>query len=101
MFAKAMSREVEWAIREVVNRFPELLVLVNYNLGTDHDGDNSIFFRVLLKNSAAERTVLFDNARKVQDYISSRIDPAELGYHAYFNFRKESEQESLKEKDWE
>lgn len=73
---------------------------IRYELGEDWSGDSAIFFRVLLKDSASKRSGLRDVARRVSEKISSEVQPRELGLQAYFSFRSESEQVTLKEEGW-
>lgn len=73
---------------------------IRYDLGEDWSGDGAVFFRVLLKDSASKRPHLREVARRVSAKVLSEVQPQELGLQAYFNFRSESEQASLKEEAW-
>ena len=76
------------------------VVRIRYDLGEDWSGDGAIFFRVLLKDSASNRPHLREVARRVVTKVFSEVHPQEFGLQAYFNFRSESEQASLKEEAW-
>ena len=91
-------------IDAAIAKLPKKLVVhVRYNQGEDHDGDPCVFFRVLLTDKAAKS--IFDRS-KPADAIASVVRHAihplvPEGLHAYFNFRSESEQAQMKEKEWE
>jgi len=87
----------------VANAISELapdVVRIRYSLGEDWSGEDAVFFRVLLDDSASERSHLREVARRVAATIFREVQPTELGLQAYFNFRSESEQERLKEEEW-
>ncbi|MBY0508122.1 MAG: hypothetical protein K2X03_29685 [Bryobacteraceae bacterium] len=76
------------------------VVRIRYNLGEDWSGESAVFFRVLLKDASTKRPNLRVVARRVSDTIFREVGPQELGLQAYFNFRSESEQATLKEEAW-
>lgn len=76
------------------------VVHIRYDLGEDWSGEGAIFFRVLLKDAASERPHLREVARRVTERIFNEVQPQKLGLQAYFNFRSESEQATLKEEAW-
>jgi hypothetical protein len=89
--------------RGVANAATELtgeVVRIRYNLGEDWSGDDAVFFRVVLQDSASQRPRLREVTRRIAETISREVQPTELGLQAYFNFRSESEQASLKEEAW-
>lgn len=76
------------------------VVRIRYEIGKDWSGDDAIFFRVLLRDSASKRSGLRAVARRASATITNEVQPGELGLQAYFNFRSESEQMALKEEGW-
>ncbi len=90
--AQGVARATDALSREVVR--------IRYDLGEDWSGDGAVFFRVLLKDSASERPHLREVARRVAAKIFHEVQPQELGLQAYFNFRSESEQATLREEAW-
>jgi hypothetical protein len=76
------------------------VVRIRYNLGEDWVGDEAVFFRVLLKDSASNLPHLHELAERVRSRIYSEVQPRRLGLEAYFSFRSESEQATLKEESW-
>jgi hypothetical protein len=89
---------------ELINRlnalapFPSGVVNLRYTLDNDWSGDPAIFFWITLSDEAARRTVLFQNSRRITEFITQRLDPiGQWGLIPYFNFRSQSEQANLKE----
>lgn len=76
------------------------VVRIRFSLDEDWAGDDAVFFRVLLKDSASKRSRLYGVAQRIRSRISSEVQPERFGLQTYFNFRSESEQASLKEKTW-
>jgi hypothetical protein len=78
---------------------PEV-VRIRYSFEDDWSGNEAVFFRVVLKDSASKRAHLREVARRVAAIIAREVQPSNLGLQAYFNFRSESEQAQLKEEAW-
>ncbi len=76
------------------------VVRIRYELGENWTGEDAIFFRVLLKDSASQRPKLREIARRVSANVLQEVRPQELGLQAYFSFRSEAEQAVLKEEAW-
>jgi len=80
--------------------FPPELGVVNfrYTLEDDWSGDPAIFFWVTLSDEAARMPKLSDNADRIQDLVTQRVDFArEWDLIPYFSFRSQSEQAKLKD----
>ncbi len=76
------------------------VVRIRFNLAENWVGEDAVFFRVVLKDSASKRPHLHEVAERVRSRIFSEVQPQSLGLEAYFSFRSESEQASLKEESW-
>ena len=76
------------------------VVRIRYTLGEDWSGEDAVFFRVVLKDSASERSQLRTVARRVEETVVREVQPRGMGLEAYFNFRSESEQTKLREEAW-
>lgn len=91
-----IAAEVETVARELA---PDV-VRVRHNIGSDWSGDPSIFFRIVLSDEASREERLAEVTRRIAAVLLERVNPSELGLLAYFNFRSQSEQATLKEKAW-
>jgi hypothetical protein len=76
------------------------VVRIRYSVDEDWSGEDAVFFRILLKDSASERPHLREVARHVRSILYKEVQPEKLGLQVYFNFRSESEQAQLKEDAW-
>ena len=76
------------------------VVRIRYNFGEDWSGEDAVFFRVVLKDTATKRSQLREVAKRVSSIVLDEVKPQELGLQSYFNFRSESEQAELKEEAW-
>jgi hypothetical protein len=76
------------------------VVRVRSRLGTDHDGEDSIFFNALLSDDAA-RSKLIAVSSHIHQICETVTDASEYGWLCYFNFRSESEQVKRKDPEWE
>lgn len=80
---------------------PPGVVRVRYSLGEDWSGDPAIFFRVLLSDDASRREDLGQFTSDIRNFIADHLRLADLDHFPYFDFRSESEQEQLKDPDWD
>ena len=76
------------------------VVRIRYNLDEDWSGVEALFFRIVLTDNASRKDRLREVARRVSDTIAREVQPADFGLQAYFNFRSQSEEDSLKEPAW-
>lgn len=92
--------EIERRVRTLEHELAPDVVRIRHNLGEDWNGDPSIFFRVLLSDSAASE----GNVWEVTDHVRRRLDRdfdfAEFGLLSYVSFRSQSEQAELGEEAW-
>ena len=72
-----------------------------YSYETDWTGEYSLFFRILLSDSASAPNKLRQTTQKIMAKILNEVKAEELGLPTYFNFRSESEQAGLREAAWE
>ena len=78
----------------------QTVVRIRYNFGTDWTGDPSIFFRIVLRDEAANNPKLSGIAQAITLILSREVRAEEQGLHAYFNFRSNSELSNLNEPAW-
>jgi len=72
-----------------------------FSYARDSEGENSLFFRVLLSDSASVPAKLRQTTQKIMQKVAQEVKAHELGLHVYFNFRSKSEQLMLKDPFWE
>lgn len=94
------EHQIDEAVRRAENALHPDVVRIRYSFGDDWSGEEAVFFRVLLADSASERGRLRDTARKASMMITQEVQPDSLGLQSYFNFRSQSEQEQLGEPAW-
>ena len=91
-------------IRDGVQRAEKALapdvVRIRYTVKEDWSGDQSIFFRVLLSDSASAESGLREITQRVEFRVVNEVRPPEW-LLTYFNFRSQSEQAQLREPAWE
>lgn len=97
---KQELQEFDDRVRRLAATFPEI-VRVRYDIGDDWAGDPSITFKVLLRDEATTRDKLGDVGYRIRQGFEDELRPYELGYIPYFYVRGQSEQEKLKDPQWE
>jgi len=80
---------------------PEVLH-VAYTIRPDSTDEPSIFFRILLADSAFREETIIHLTRGIAESLLAAVRPLEdWGLRAYFNYRTKSEQDRRKDPDWE
>lgn len=92
--------EVEKAVQRAQGALIPDVVRIRYSIGSDWTGDPSIFFRVLLSDAASQPSRLQEVAQRVASRLIDEVRSEEFGFHAYFNFRSESDQVKLNDPAW-
>jgi hypothetical protein len=89
-------------IAEAIHKLPtDEVSHVSYSLGTDATDDPSIFFRVVLTDSASREEKLADVTGRVAGTLLDAIHPIEnWGLNPYFNFRSQTEQRKRNGPEW-
>ncbi len=77
------------------------VVRIRYSVGDDWSGDPSIFFRVVISDSATQGAALAEVTGSVRARLFDDLGLGGMDYIPYFNFRGQSEQEALKDPEWE
>jgi len=95
------QREIDSAVRAVESAFSSQVVRISHSFGEDNTGSPSIFFRVLVRDEAAPVAHLRELARQLAIALMNGARTDENGLHAYFNYRSVSEQEKLRDPDWD
>lgn len=92
--------QIEKAVHRAQKALADNVVRIRYSIGNDWTGDPSIFFRVVLSDAASRPGNLQKVAQRVKLRLMNEVRSDEIGFHAYFNFRSESEQAKLNEPAW-
>jgi hypothetical protein len=80
---------------------PEVLH-VAYRLRPDSTDEPSIFFRILLANSAVREDTIVGVTRRIAEVLLGAVRPLEdWGLRPYFNYRSKSDQDRHKDPDFE
>jgi len=70
-------------------------------MGHDWNGDAAVFFRILLSDDASRVDTLAEVTSRISDTLFENLRLDESEYTPYFNFRSKSEQEKLKDPEWQ
>jgi hypothetical protein len=92
--------EIAAAVNEVASELRPHVRNIWWEIGPDWSDDRGIFFRVLLSDTATRGNRLEATTSEVRRRLLDKLRPLDLGLIAYYTFRSESEQASLKEKSW-
>jgi hypothetical protein len=76
------------------------VVHINFEIGFDVLGFDSIFFNIVLTDEASRPARLRFVAQHVSLTLMNQLKTDENGVHAYFNFRSQSEVASIKDPAW-
>ena len=96
-----LQENFDQQVREIAKEFPDEVVAIRYSPSYDWNGDPAIYFRVLLSDNASQRGVLREVIARVQEELFDRLQLRRSEYTPYFYFRSKSEQDELKDPEWE
>jgi hypothetical protein len=90
------------AIRTVVQEFSPKVKHIRYNIGKDWSDEWAIFFRIVISDEVAARSVRqrveFKNS--VTNRMMEELDLPNLDMWPHFDYRSESEQSARNDPDW-
>ncbi len=93
--------QLDRGIKTAVSKLGPEATHVSYSLAEDSTGVPSIFFRIVLTDTAAREENLAEATRQIATHLLNEIRPIEdWGLHPYFNFRSVSEQRRRKDPEW-
>jgi hypothetical protein len=98
----AQLQDVPKIVKATEEKFAPDVVRIRYHEGLDWSGAPAIFFRILLSDHASRRENLGDITERVDRELSDeflRLGDSE--YFPYTTFRSKSEQDKLKDPQWE
>jgi hypothetical protein len=91
-------------VDEVARKFPGEVVRIRHSFSRDWDGDPAIYFRIVLTDEAVERYPLSELTGRIRDALVKDLAlyESELSvYIPYSYFRTKSEEDELKDPEWE
>ena len=93
-----LDREVEKSVAKLSTLE---VVRVRHSIGVDSTGEPSIFFRIVLTDSASKADRLAEVTDRIAGTLFDRLRPHEnWGLLPYFSFRSKSEQDKRNEPEW-
>lgn len=93
--------KVKAGVRRAEHALASTVVRIMYSFAADSMGDNSLFFRIVITDTAAAPQRLRETTQRIINKVLKEIKAEELGLQTYFNFRSTSEQRALKDPFWE
>lgn len=94
--------ELDAEIKKAILKLGPQVAHVSYSLGADSTGEPSIFFRVVLPDTAVREDTLTEITGHIATVLFDELRPIDnWGLHPYFNFRSQSEQKRRKDPAWE
>jgi hypothetical protein len=92
--------EIETAVRHVEKEFAPDVVRIRYSFGEDWMDEPAVYFRILVRDGAEPINHLKGLAQRISIALrnEARIDENDL--HAYFRYRRNSEQQKLQDPAW-
>ena len=98
----AQLNDIPKIVKAAEEKFAPDVIRIRYHSGFDWSGDPAIFFRVLLSDNASLRESLGDIARRVNSELSDELlRMGDYEHIPYSTFRSKSEQDQLKDPQWE
>lgn len=89
-------------MEQAIQKLGPEVVRVRYNVGDDMSGDRSIFFRIVLTDTASREEILADISGDITTVFYDEFRPYEnWGLIPYFSFRSQSEQAARHDAAWE
>ena len=90
-------------VEEVAKKFPGEVVRIRHSFSRDWDGDPAIYFRVLLTDNARRAHRLSELTERIGTILAKDLALYEqyAEYIPYFSYRTKTEQDELKDPEWE
>jgi hypothetical protein len=91
-------------VDEVAKKFPGEVVRIRHSFGHDWTGEPAINFRIVLTDEAVRLYPLSELTGRIKDALINDLALYDSEYSAYFPypyFRTKSEEDKLKDPEWE
>jgi hypothetical protein len=93
--------QLDGDIKSAIPRLGPEVVHISYSIGPDSTGDPSLFFRIVLQDSAIGEDTIADLTANIATVLLDSVRPIEnWGLRPYFNFRSKSEQDRRRDPEW-
>jgi hypothetical protein len=92
--------QINAAIGKVMAEESSCVRYIRYSFDQDWTGEWAVFFRVVLSDEVASRTRRLETGNRVISRIMDELDLPNLGMMPHFDFRTESEQAEMNDRDW-
>jgi hypothetical protein len=99
--ARAIAQQPQFhaAVAEIA--LPPEVLSLTARLDTDWNGNDAVFFQVVLRDNAVPRAQLLSFTKKISQAIINQLDPnQEWGVWPYFDFLTQSELARMKQPVW-
>ena len=93
-------KELEQNVQQTLMKFPEEVGRILYSFDQDWYGDPAINFRIVLSDRATRDDRFAQVLRRVRDSLDE-MELAKSEFHPFFYFRSQSEEDRLKDPEWE
>jgi hypothetical protein len=91
-------------VEEVARKFPGEVVRIRHSFGHDWDGEPAINFRIVVTDEAVRLYPLSELTGRIRDALIKDLalyDSDSSEYFPYSYFRTKSEEDELKDPEWE
>jgi|ERR1700723_1425663 hypothetical protein len=91
-------------VDEVAKKFPDEVVRIRHSFSRDWDGDPAIYFRIVVTDDAEQRYPLPELTGSIEAALIKDLElfTSEYAvYIPYFNYRTKTDQDRLKDPEWE
>lgn len=95
------QKGIKAAVQRAQRALSPDVIRIMYSFTMDWTGEQSLFFRILISDSASAPNRLRQTTQRIIAKVLHEIKAEELGLQTYFNFRSKSEQATLREPFWE
>jgi hypothetical protein len=99
--ARAFAHQAEFF--GIISRLtlPSQVISLTPTLGTDWNGNDAVFFRVVLADNAIPRNELLAFTKRISHSITMELNPnEEWGVWPYFDFITQTEHARMKQPTW-
>jgi hypothetical protein len=91
-------------VDEVAKKFPDEVVRIRHSFSRDWDGDPAIYFKILFTDDAVKRYPVSELTHRIREALTKDLALYESEYSfyiPYFNYRTQTDQDRLKDPEWE
>jgi hypothetical protein len=91
-------------VDDVAKKFPGEVVRIRHSFSRDWDGDPAIYFRIVFTDDSVKHYPLVELTHRIQDALINDLALFTSEYSVYipyFNYRTKTDQDGLKDPEWE